>query len=288
MAQPKIPQFKMPGLAGFQMKVPTPNVTMNPESFEDFIRGHGVRMTHKRPVPCPNVKDINASDHPPSCNMCFNGFIYYDKSHFIGAFMGNSLDRRFNPEGSWDLDQAQIIIPVKDEEGEILDVQYFDQIEVPDFTVRYYQRIEHTQNGVDRPQFKVVSIDFVMDANGKVYRPGIDVVPDGDGRVKWIGDRPGYDPVTKRGVVYSINYYTPPTFSIVNLPHQLRITQTKDLAGGSNVQARFPQLAIVRKDFIPFDAADKVGAPDRPEPASGTHGPGPHIRPDPLNDEFKF
>lgn len=276
----------MPGLATAQMKLPTPNVTMNPESFDDFIRGHGVRMIHKRPVPCPNVKDINASDHSPSCNLCFNGYVYYNKSFFTGAFMGNGLNRRFGPEGSWDVDEAQIIIPVKDEAGNILDVQYFDQIEVPDFTVRYYQRIEHNQDGIDRPQFKVHSLDYVIDANGKVYQPGVDVIVTPDGRLKWIGDRPGYDPVAHRGVVYSVNYYTAPTFSIVNLPHQLRITQTKDPAGGNNVQARFPQLAVVRKDFIPFDEQDRVGAPDRPEPASGSHGPGPHIRPDPLNDKY--
>lgn len=244
-------------------------------------------MIHQRPVPCPSVKDIYASDHSPACSTCFNGFIYYAKSEFVGAFMGNNLNRRFGPEGTWDIDDATIVIPVKDSRGDILDIQYFDQILLPDFTVRYYQRVEHSQSGIDRPQFKAVKIDFVMDANGKIYRPGVDVVADSDGRIKWIGERPGYDVKTNRGVVYSINYYTNPVFSIVGLPHQLRAAQTQDLEnGGNNIPARFPQLAVVRKDFIPFDEADKTGAADRPEPASGTHGPGPHIRTSSLNDKF--
>lgn len=287
--QPKIPKIKMPGTSQFQLKTPVPNVTLNPEGFEEFIKSQGIRMIHKRPVPCPNVRDINASDHSPSCNLCFNGYLYYDQSSFTGAFMGNSLNRRFGAEGTWDQDEATVIIPLRDTEGNSLDVQYFDQLEVPDFTVRYYQRVEHTQLGIDRPQFKVLSIDFVVDAHGKLYKPGVDVAPDEHGRIKWLGsNRPGYDPVTGRGVVYSINYYTAPTFSVVAMPHQLRAAQTKDPAGGANIQAKFPQLVVVRKDFIPFDESDRVGAPDVREPSSGSHGPGPHQRPDPLNDQFKL
>jgi hypothetical protein len=69
-------------------------------------------------------------------------------------------------------------------------------------------------------------------------------------------------------VIYSVNYYTRPVYTVVSLPHHLRMVQTQDV--GNNIQARFPQLAIVRKDFIPFDASDKKGPPDRPEPRDGS------------------
>ena len=193
---PKIPKIKMPGMSNLQMKNPIQNVTLNPEAFEEFIKSQGVRMVHSRPLPCPNVRDLYQPDHPMACNICYNGFIYYDKSNFIGAFHNNTFERQFSKVGSWDYDQAGIIIPVKDQDGNILDMQYFDQIELPDFTVRYYQRIEHNQSGIDRPQFRAVSLDAIISHSGKRYRPGVDVIIE-DGRLRWIGERPGYDTVLK-------------------------------------------------------------------------------------------
>ena len=70
-----------------------------------------------------------------------------------------------------------------------------------------------------------------------------------------------------RGVVYSVSYYTRPTFTVMHLPHHLRLAQAQGEVGGQNVTARYPQLAICRRDFIPYDHSDKVGKPDTPEPA---------------------
>jgi len=289
MTQPKIPKIKMPGLSRLQLTSPIQNVTLNPQGFEELIKSQGVRMIHSRPVPCPNVRQISSPDHSPACNLCFNGFLYYNESNFIGAFQGNTLNRKFDAQGTWDLDEASIIIPVTDTDDEVLDVQYFDQIVVPDFTVRYYQRVEHSQIGIDRLQFPALTIDFVIDSTGKRFRPGVDVIVE-RGRLKWIGERPGYDVALKLGRIYSVNYYTRPVFSIVGLPHQLRMAQTQGEGGPgtSNVPARFPQLAIVRKDFIPFDNQDETGSPDRPEPATGTVGPGPHIRPEDVDKGINF
>jgi len=283
MTMPKIPQIKMPGRSNLQLKSPIKNVTLNQNAYQELITSQGIRMFHSRPVPCPNVRNLHSPDHVPGCNLCFNGFLYYDQREFIGVFQGNTLDRRFGANGTWDLDQASIIIPVKDQKKSIMDVQYFDQIVIPDFSVRYYQRIEHSQTGIDRLQFPAVSLDFVIDSRGKPYRIGTDVIVD-QGRLRWINNnRPGYDPTLRRGTIYSVNYYTAPVFSIVNLPHQLRMVQTEgpDGPGTPNVPERFPQLAVVRKDFIPFDQTDKQGAPDRSEPPSGSIGSaGPHIRPE--------
>jgi hypothetical protein len=270
MSQPKVPKIKMPGMSMGQMKSPLMQATLSPEIFEELIAHHGIRMIHSRPVPCPNVRDLNDGSHSPACNFCFNGFFYYDKKEFVGVLFSNSMDRRFQAQGTWDLDNAYIIVPVRDSDGEILDVQYFDQIVIPDFTVRYYQRIEHSQSGIDRAQFPVISIDYLVDASGKVYSPDVDFIAD-NGRISWVqgGERPGYDPIQDKGVIYSVNYYTRPAFTVVGLPHQLRMTQTKDETG-NNVQARYPQLCSVRKDFIPYDHADEEGAPDRPEPRNGS------------------
>lgn len=246
------------------------DVSLNPESFEQLISSQGIRMIHSRPVPCPFVRDLHNLDHDPACNECFNGFLYYNPVEFVGAFMGNSLDRKFNMNGTWDQDQVSIVTPVHDKNGGIVDVQYFDQIILPDAPlVRYYHRVEHSQSGIDRLHFPAVVVDFLKDNTGKIYRPDVDFVLN-KGRIHWIGERPGWDPVLERGVIYSVNYYTRPQLTVVSLPHHLRLGQTQSEPGKPNKMARFPQLAICRKDFIPFDSADHTGAPDTPEPRDGS------------------
>lgn len=258
--------------------MPTPLIetTLNPAIFEQFIKAQGVRMIHSRPVPCPYVRSIANLDHDPACNQCFNGFLYYHPTEFIGAFMGNMLERKFGLNGTWDIDQCQIIVPVFNQQNEIMDVQYFDQIMLPDAPlVRYYQRVEHNQVGIDRLHFPAVTVDFLIDNSGKRYRPDVDFVVS-EGKIKWTGtQRPAWDPSLDRGGIYSVNYYTRPTFTVLQLPHHLRLAQTQspDGAGSPNVTARFPQLAVCRKDFIPFDSTDKVGEPDGPEPRDGSFGP---------------
>lgn len=269
MSMPKPPGTKMPGMSAFQMRPPLLETTLNPEMFQKQITTQGVRMIHSRPVPCPYVRDVYTPDHSPACNLCYNGFVYYDQREFVGLFQGNDFSKQFGMNGTFDIDNAQIIVPVQDSKGDIMDIQYFDQLLIPDFTVRYFQRIEHSQSGIDRAQFPVFEIDFVLDARGKRYQPGIDLVVE-NGRIKWISqNRPGYDAQLNRGVIYSINYYTRPVFTVIAIPHQLRMVQTRG-EDGTNVQSRFPQLAIVRKDFIPFDASDKNGPADRPDPRNGS------------------
>ena len=117
-------------------------------------------------------------------------------------------------------------------------------------------------------------MDFLIDNSGKRYRPDVDFQV-ADGRIVWLKERPGWDPTLDRGVVYSVNYYTRPTFTVLQLPHHLRMAQTQgpDGPGSPNITARFPQLAVCRKDFIPYDSADRVGEPDTPEPRDGSFGP---------------
>jgi hypothetical protein len=275
MTQPKVPTIKMPGVSRIQMPTPLIETTLNPAIFEQFIKAQGVRMIHSRPVPCPYVRSLANLDHDPACPNCFNGFVYYHPTEFIGAFMGNMLERKFGLNGTWDVDQCQIIVPVYNQQNELMDVQYFDQIMLPDAPlVRYYQRVEHNQSGMDRLHFPAVTVDFLIDSAGKRYRPDVDFVIS-QGKIQWIGNRPGWDPTLDRGIVYSVNYYTRPTFTVLQLPHHLRLAQTMspEGVGAPNVTARFPQLAVCRKDFIPYDSTDKVGEPDTPEPREGSFGP---------------
>jgi len=266
---PKIPSKPMPEAHLPLYPDKTGQVALNPTAFEQLIRGHGIRMIHQKPIPCPNQRTLNGNDHDPNCEACYNGYLYYDQTEFIGAMAGNSINKQFGMNGTWDLDQATIIVPSKDANGSEMDFQIFDQILVLDFSVRVYQRVEANQGGQDRLHFPGTSLDKVIGYGGKEYIPGIDCTINDRGYVEWLpgGNRPGYDLTIDSGEIYSVNYYTRPSYTILSLPHQLRGTQTTK--AGVSVQERFPQLVVVRKDFIPHQNGDLSGRKDTPEPRDG-------------------
>ena len=246
------------------------HVGLNGETFEKQINNRGILMIHAKPMPCPNVRDINSADHSPNCNLCDNGMIYYGHKECKVIFMSNSNARNFTMQGSMDTDSATMIVPTEYADGTPLDVQFYDRFICPikDFKIRYYQRVEYSQTRKDRLHFPAVSVDLIFDGTTE-YKEGIDYCIE-DGCIKWIagGNSPGYDQEIDMGKVYSINYYTQPIFSVVSLPHQLRTAIEMDKAG-QPFYKRYPQLVGVRKDFLPYNSGDTVGQADTPEPRDG-------------------
>jgi len=266
VSRPKPQQAQSLGDLLLQMpSVGLKGVGFNLEIFEQLIRDHGVRMVLQKPLQCPKRLDIYSPNHDPNCRNCSNGLIYYGDKEFIGVFQGNSYQKQNMIQGNWDFDQCTIIIPTAYGDGSELDVQVADQIRMPDQTVRYFQLVEHSETGRDRLQFEAVKVDKLIDAFDQEYMQGVDFYLD-QGDIVWIPDgaRPGRDPRTGRGVIYTVNYYTSPVFTVISLPHQLRTTQT--IKDGKSVAERFPQLAFCRKDFLPSREADDVGLRDAGEP----------------------
>ena len=272
MAMPPVNKMPMPEMLYGQFPDQSPQVGMNGKAFEQLIRAHGVRMIQLRPLPCPNQRSLNGGDHDPNCNLCYNGYIYYGRTEFIGAFMGNSINKNYGLSGTWDKDGAQVIVPSKDINNNEMDFQMGDQLIMPDHTVRFPQRVQHNQTGIDRLHFPAIDVDVIMDSSGQEYAKNVDYKVDENGMIKWLTqNRPGYDLDLNAGMVYSIAYYTRPYLSIQSMPHQLRTTQTQ-LPDGTTVQERFPQLVLVQKNFIPYNDGDEVGQGSTPEPQDGSLG----------------
>lgn len=270
MSMPKIPKAPTGTKMFGQYPDKSPMIGVNPRAYEDLIRGHGIRMVQTKPIPCPSQKTLNGGDHDPACQRCHNGFIYYGETEFVGVFMGNSLQKNFGMNGVWDYDNATVILPAKDASGNEMDFNYFDQIRIPGKTVRYYQRVEASQTGVDRLHFPAVSVELLLDSSGLQYVEGVDFQIGDTGYIEWIGSRrPGYDLSIDSGHIYSIVYFTEPVFTIISLPHQIRSTQAMD-ESGTAVEERYPQLAGVRRDFIPNQTGDGVGRADVAEPRDGS------------------
>jgi hypothetical protein len=273
--KPPMPmQVKMPGMSVGQMPGSFVTPTLNPEAFQHLLSSQGIRMVHSRPLPSPLCTDVRGSDLKLNDPESENGFYYYNPKEFVGAIMGNTLDRKNNVNGVWDMDQAAVIIPTEYSNGEVMDVNSYDRIELPDHTVRYYQRVEHSRTGVDKLHFRVKYVDCLLSSSKEQFLAGTDFVVDSRGYLQWLpgANRPKFDAATNRGEIYSVSYYTSPVLTVISLPHQLRTAQTAGPGGPGtpNVTGRFPQLAVVRKDFIPADPADRVGQSNAAEPQDGS------------------
>ena len=247
-----------PGNFSGQMPAGGFQVGMNPDVFQEHIQAHGILMVHQKPLLCPKRKDLYTPDHDPSCTQCQNGFIYYDARQFIGVFTGNSSQRNFGMNGTFDIEQVMITVPTTYLDGTDLQAQFYDQIAVVNDECRYFQLIEHSVTGRDRLHFPAIDVDKLLDSHGREFTMGIDFAIDG-GDIVWLStNRPGYDITIDRGTIYSINYYTRPIFTVISLPHQFRSTQRKVDGGGQEV--RMPQTVVCRKDFIMKNPLDPTGS----------------------------
>jgi hypothetical protein len=258
--------------------VQMPNIdflgTLNPQAFEALIAATGSKFPMKisHALPCPRVRSVQGGDHDPNCDHCYNGYTYYDTREFTGVLMGNGLQRGFQMQGSWDVDQAQIVIPTKDLNGNDLRPAHFDQIQIQE-EITFYQRVEHSQTGVDRLHFPALEILRIDSASGRQFTPGVDYVINPFGRIEWrTTNRPGYDLNTDLGEVYSVAYKMKPVYTVIDIPLYTNIGQTQSAAGAGseNVTARFPYVVTVRRDFIPHTTGDAEGDSDPQPPRDGS------------------
>jgi len=244
----------MPGISLGTMTPPKVSPTLNPEAFHTLVQSHGIRMVHARPIPCPCVRDLRGGDSTPSCSLCNQGFRFYQPVEFVGVMQQNTMGLRTQQYGALQVDTAAIIMPLRDINGGTMDVQVFDRITLPNHSVRYWQRVEHSQTGIDLLSFPAIKVEILVDREENVYKQGVDFNLDDAGRIVWTGQRrPKWDPIQEQGGIYSVSYYMRPVFTIIQIPHQIRSTQVQSQRGPgtTNDQQFHPQLVVVRKDFIP-------------------------------------
>jgi len=219
-------------------------------------------MILSKPMPCPNTKDVRGDTHPPGCTYCQNGYIYYGNQTFKGNIFGNSNTRQFQSQGAIDYDSAQVEIPATDSRGAPLSPSFFDKIILDCEPVRFYQRIEHSQTGVDKLHFPAVKVEKVLGADFKEYYPVKDFVINPVGRIEWIGSRPKYDAALDSGEIYSITYLIKPSYVVINIPSQVAMAQT--VVDGETILQRLPSMVQVRREFVPHDLNGQRLAPAQP------------------------
>lgn len=240
------------------MSFPDESVGFDPEAFDNAIREHGVPLVHMRGMRCPvgliDMDDIRRPhDHDCSCS---NGFIYTYAGTFRGVFQGNSKQDQMMDVGVAAGAVAYIVCHRFYDSPDGADPQEFmpapfDRIYLADqsVTVVHWQLFQTHPDKKDRLSFPPVKIIDVMDAHGKRYYEGKDLIVD-KGGIKWIGDWPGLDPKTGKGVVVAIRYTYLPHYYVKANSHEVRVIQMENDFTGEQVTVRMPQSLNVQREYI--------------------------------------
>ena len=257
------------------VRSPFPSILNDPSirsnNFEELLKNRGLRFIHRRATPCPNLATLNDRGHDPNCNLCQDGFLHYGDREITGVFYGDTLEKLYEIQGEWEIGQAIITFPAEYDTGEQADFNTFDQLEIPDFTMRLWELKEFkvSADGEQRLRYPVINTDFVATIDRATdtlveFEEGVDFEVTVDGNIKWLpGKEPSVeiDPDTgdQQGQIITYSYFSKPRFTVQHLMHELRASQEFDEATGEKVARRLPQQVLVRKDFIVRPKPNKDG-----------------------------
>lgn len=240
-----------------------PDPSIRGVSFDQLLNQRGIRMIHKKAVPCPNMQSVNTNAHEPDCEFCDDsGIIYYDQKEIWGVFSGNSIEKTFEAHGIWEVGTAVVTFPTEYPDATQADFNTYDSLLLPDFEVRLWEMKEYEPR-TDRKQrlrYPITKMEYATSiSNGvqRFYTVGVDFnIVDGD--IEWIaGQEPFYDTSRDVGETIVYGYFARPVYIVVQSLRELRITQ--EMVNGVKQAKRLPQQILVRRDFM-VGAAEKLGS----------------------------
>jgi len=232
-----------------------PDPSIKGASFDQLLSQRGIRMIHRKSIPCFNIESTTFQAHQPDCSFCDDsGLIYYDAKEIWGVFSGNSIEKTFEAHGVWEVGSAVITMPTEYPDGTQADFNTYDKLELPDFTVRLWELkgYEPRIGGIQSLRYPVDKVEYASSITAniqKFYYPGVDFDITVGGNIHWIpGKEPTYNSTLERGEVVGWAYFAHPVYVVLQNLRELRITQ--ELIGGVKQARRLPSQILVRRDFI--------------------------------------
>lgn len=234
------------------MFIPDPSI--KGVSFDQLLQNRGVRFVHRKSTPCPNIETVFDNSHNPNCPLCEDGILFYIEKEIWGVFYSNSLEKNFEYQGLWEIGSAVVTLPTEYPDGTPAEFNTYDQLVIPDFSVRMWELKEYrpTYNNQQEFRYPIQSTEYVASAVNDalvVYQQGVNfnIV---NGNMEWItGQTPSFNVSENKGDVYVVQYYANPVYNVLQHLRELRITQELNLQG-QKVAKRLPQQVLVRRDFL--------------------------------------
>jgi hypothetical protein len=236
-------------------------VTMDLSKNDDLITQRGVQFVHWAALPSPiGLKergDYRRSDQYDTISS--NGMLYRKAGCFTAAIVNNSKSKRPTEGGIFDYSTARLVVPrYYDNEtvadGKEIHLAPGDRVYIKDMEVLVtnYQMIQYNPEGLDRAQFPINCVEFLIDSKNIEYKAGYDFKIT-DGHIEWISGKknPGIDTETGKGRVYSVRYKYNAHWYIVNIPNEVRVSQ--GTVNGQRVVQRMPYSAIIQREYVYYN-----------------------------------
>lgn len=229
------------------------------KAFNKLIEGQGVYVTHYRAIPDPtgmaSIGDIHAVQ---STRRSSDGFIYKEVGRLYVSFSNNTSDWNIEVEGMVKHD-VSIVTPQMHYENcpdkPVLLAPY-DRFYLEDIEMRVVatQYVEANTTGTDKLQYPATCVEHLIDADGKEYKESVDFSITPEGYIKWLTqNRPGYNPNTMKGTVYSIRYRYTPYFIVARLLHEVRVSQVTNPMTYQRTLERMPYQCMVIREHVLSD-----------------------------------
>lgn len=244
-------------------------VTMDLAKNDDLITQRGVEFEHWVAIPSPiglkDRGDYRRSDQYDT--LTSNGMLYRKAGCFTATIVANSKSKRPSEGGIFDYSTARLLLPrfYNDKtvaDGEEIHLAPGDRVFIKDkeVLVANYQRMQYNDGGLDRAQFPIVCVDFLIDSQHKEYKHGYHFKIQ-DGHLKWLDgrDNPGIDPDTGKGRIYSMRYKYNAHWYIVNIPNEVRVIQSTNEAG-ERFPERMPYSAIIQREYVYYNQNNDINA----------------------------
>lgn len=234
------------------MPIFIPDPSLKGVSFDQLLNNRGIRFIHRRATPCPNMRTVYDNSHDPNCQICDGQSIaYYSEKEVFGVFYSNSLEKNFETQGVFDIGTAFVTLPTEYADGKQAEFNTYDQLVIPDFTVRMWELKEYkpTSNSRQRLRYKIFNIDFMGYAQNGVMIPLIEGTDFNivDGEIEWLIPL-NYDAAHDVGTVITIQYYSNPVYNVLQHMRELRISQ--EYVNGEKISKRLPQQLLVKRDYL--------------------------------------
>ena len=237
-----------------QLRFPAGAVAFDPDKIDLTIQSHGTRFLHYTAMFNPiGLIDENDSRRPDTeVDLSINGMTYIKAGYFRAIISGNSKEIRAMEGGLLNSARAQIT-PQRFYEGERAEPERvylapYDRLFLDNesiLVVRHELATAH-ETGLDRLRFPVVQVKALVDSNNTQYGPSDYQIE--EGCIRWVGKRPGINPNTGKGLVYSIRYLYRPYWFVDHLVHDLRLALHESLSSKTTISMQ--QCAIVNREYV--------------------------------------
>jgi hypothetical protein len=218
------------------------------ESWDQLLKNRGIRFIHRVSSPCPNMRNLEDMSHNPNCPICDGqGTLYYAEKEIFGVFYSNSLEKNYEMQGIWEMGSAVVTLPTEYEDGVQAEFNTWDQLVLPDFTVKLWEFREYTTtpSKTQGLRYDIKNIDTILGAQNNIlvqYQEGVHFTIV-NGVIQWI---PGNTPPENEVLV--IHYYANPVYNVLQHMRELRISQ--QFINGKKIAKRLPMQVLVKRDFF--------------------------------------